>query len=153
MRGRVSRRQTPATCIHRGIDIPSTEPAAGFWKLDIDSIGSDLAHGPSENAPTNCDSSESEKSNDSPRMRGVWKSGSNCAGKIQELVSQRLDGTKHNKAAQAGSIRAVVECHTDEGSNSNRMNQDEGQHHACGPKERRRQNRNRNRNRRLTKTP
>jgi hypothetical protein len=52
-------------------------PAAGFWKLDIDRMGSDLAHRPSEYAPTKCRSSESEKSNDSPRIRGVWKSGSN----------------------------------------------------------------------------
>lgn len=58
-----------------GSNIPSTAPA-GFWKPDIDRMGSDLAHRPSENAPTNCDSS-SEKSNDSPRMSGVWKSGSN----------------------------------------------------------------------------
>jgi len=59
------------------MNIPSMAPAEGFGKLDIDRMGSDLAHRPSENAPTNCDSSESEKSNDSPRMRGVWKSGSN----------------------------------------------------------------------------
>jgi hypothetical protein len=44
----------------------------------MDRMGSDLAHRPSENAPTNCDSSESERSNDSPSIRGVWKSGSNC---------------------------------------------------------------------------
>ena len=52
-------------------EIPSIAPAAGFWKPDIDRMGSDLAHRPSDNAPTNCDSSESDKSNDSPKMRGV----------------------------------------------------------------------------------
>lgn len=41
-------------------------------------MGSDLAKRPSESAPANRDSSESEKSNDSSRIKGVWKSGSNC---------------------------------------------------------------------------
>jgi hypothetical protein len=52
-------------------DIPRMVLAEGFWKADIDRKGSDLAHRPSENAPTNCDSSGSEKSKDSPRTRGV----------------------------------------------------------------------------------
>lgn len=63
-------------------------------------MGSDLAHRPSENAPTNCDSSESEKSNDSPSMRGVWKSGSNCNRKVESA-----DENSQNSQAQTGEIK------------------------------------------------
>jgi hypothetical protein len=66
-------------------------------------MGSDLAHRPSENAPTNCDSSESEKSNDSPRMRGVWKSGSNwregkeSADEVHECRRQKPEESQEGR--------------------------------------------------------
>lgn len=41
-------------------------------------MGSDLANRPSDNEPINRDSSVSDKSKDSSRINGVWKSGSNC---------------------------------------------------------------------------
>lgn len=60
-------------------------------------MGSDLAHRPSENAPTNCDSSESDRSNDSPSIRGVWKSGSNCDGKKKRQVSRKVSCAHKSK--------------------------------------------------------
>ena len=81
-----------------GSNIPSTAPA-GFWKPDIDRMGSDLAHRPSENAPTNCDSS-SEKSNDSPRMSGVWKSGSNW-NQWEKETSQRRSWAQGEKPRES----------------------------------------------------
>ena len=58
--------------------LPINAAWGGFWKVDIDKMGSDLAKRPSENAPRNCDSSGSEKSNDSSRINGVCNSGLNC---------------------------------------------------------------------------
>lgn len=54
-------------------------------------MGSDLAKRPSESAPTNRDSSESEKSSDSSRIRGVWNSGSNCKGRMSAESLRDVD--------------------------------------------------------------
>lgn len=58
--------------------LPINAACGGFWKVDIDKMGSDLARRPSEKAPRNCDSSGSEKSNDSSRINGVCNSELNC---------------------------------------------------------------------------
>lgn len=74
-----------------GGNSPNRATCGGFWKADIDRMGSDLAKRPSESAPANRGSSESEKSNDSSRIKGVWKSGSNC---VRISLSNPLDNSK-----------------------------------------------------------
>lgn len=89
--------------------LPINAVCGGFWKVDIDKMGSDLARRPSEKAPRNCDSSGSEKSNDSSRINGVCNSGLNCKTPPGQFSVQGVgDGGYDCRKNKAGALGKTV---------------------------------------------